>query len=188
MIQTYKNYLHTLLNSNTKKVSADEVKEASILIVPMIVGPISLLWAFLYLLFDQYIPASIPLFYAFVSFITLWCYKRNGNLLVVQKVQMVLVLVLPFLLMWALGGFAQGSYVMIWAFFAPIASLVHYKKENSLYWLYAFIALVVLSVVLDPILIKIITIPYHRLHKKFSFSQYNCRIVWNLSFAQIFYT
>ncbi len=154
MVQAYRNYLHTLLNSNTNKVSADEIKEASILIVPMIIGPISLLWALLYLLFNQYIPASIPLFYALVSFINLWCYKRNGNLLVIQKVQMVLVLVLPFFLMWALGGFALGSYVMIWAFFAPIASLVHDKKENSRYWLYSFIGLVVLSVIIDPILIK----------------------------------
>jgi len=154
MIQTYKNYLHTLLNFNTGEISADELKEASILIVPMIIGPVSLIWALIYAIFGQYIPAAIPLFYSLVSFLNLWCYKRNGNLLVVQKIQMLLVLILPFLLMWSLGGFAQGSYVMIWAFFAPIASLVHEKKENSQYWLYAFIALVVLSVVLDPILIK----------------------------------
>lgn len=154
MIQSYKNYLHKLLHSHTNNVNENEIKEASILIVPMIVGPISLVWALIYVIFGQYIPASIPLFYSLVSFVNLWCYKRNGNLLVVQKVQMVLVLILPFLLMWSLGGFAQGSYVMIWAFFAPIASLVHEKKENSQYWLYAFIALVVLSVVLDPILIK----------------------------------
>lgn len=154
MIQAYKNYLHTLLNFNTGEISADELKEASILIVPMIIGPVSLIWALIYAIFGQYIPAAIPLFYSLVSFLNLWCYKRNGNLLVVQKVQMLLVLILPFLLMWSLGGFAQGSYVMIWAFFAPIASLVHEKKENSQYWLYAFIALVVLSVVLDPILIK----------------------------------
>ena len=154
MIQSYKKYLHKLLNSNTGEVSADELKEASILIVPMIVGPISFVWALIYILFDQYLPASIPLFYSFVSFLNLWCYKRNGNLLVIQKVQMLLVLILPFLLMWSLGGFAQGSYVMIWAFFAPIASLVHEKEKNSQYWLYSFIALVFLSVVIDPFLIQ----------------------------------
>lgn len=152
MIQAYKSYIHKILTAD--KTSPDELKEASILIVPMIIGPISLIWAFLYFLFGQYLPAFIPLFYSFVSFLNVWCYKRNGNLLIVQKVQMVLVLLLPFFLMWSLGGFSQGSYVMIWAFFAPIASLVHEKRENAQYWLYAFIGLIVLSVVLDPILTK----------------------------------
>ena len=154
MTQTYKKYLNILLNSNGHTINTDEFKEASILIVPMIVGPISLVWAFIYLFFNQYFPASIPLFYSCVSFLNLWCYKRFKNLLVIQKVQMFLVLLLPFLLMWSLGGFAQGSYVMIWAFFAPVASLVHDKKENSRYWLYAFIALIIVSVIIDPILIN----------------------------------
>ena len=154
MIQLYKNYLYKLLNSHNEKISKNELKEASILIVPMIIGPVSLAWAVIYLAFGQYLPASVPLFYSFVSFLNLWCYKKNGNLLVVQKIQMLLVLILPFLLMWSLGGFAKGSYVMIWAFFAPIAALIHDKKENSQYWLYSFIVLVALSVILDPILIK----------------------------------
>lgn len=154
MIQAYKDKIYKLLNAGTTQVSPEELKEASILIVPMIIGPISLIWALLYFLFGLYIPATIPLFYALVSFLNLWCYKRNTNLVIVQKVQMSLVLLLPFFLMWSLGGFSKGSYVMIWAFFAPIASLVHDKKQNSLYWLYAFIALVVLSVVLDPLLLK----------------------------------
>ena len=154
MIQAYKDKIYKLLNAGTSRVSPEELKEASILIVPMIIAPVSLVWALLYFFFGLYIPASIPLFYALVSFLNLWCYKRNTNLVVVQKVQMVLVLLLPFLLMWSLGGFSQGSYVMIWAFFAPVASLVHEKKQNSQYWLYAFIALVVLSVVLDPLLLK----------------------------------
>jgi hypothetical protein len=83
MIRAYKNYLHKLLHSSTNKVSAEEIKEASILIVPMIVGPISLIWALIYSIFGQYLPATIPLFYALVSFLNLWYYKRNKNLLII---------------------------------------------------------------------------------------------------------
>ena len=154
MFQTYKNYLHRLIYSNTNNVTSQELKEASILIIPMIIGPIGLVWALIYIYFELYLPASVPLFYSIVSFLNLWSYKKNGNLLIIQNVQMALVLILPFVLMWSLGGFAQGSYVMIWAFFAPIASLIHEKREKSQYWLYAFIALVILSVILDPILIE----------------------------------
>ena len=155
MIKNYKNYFLKLLNYYVTGDDANKTKEASILIVPMIIGPISLIWALIYFSFGQYIPASIPLVYSLISFLNLWCYKRNGNLLVIQKVQMFLVLLLPFFLMWSLGGFSQGSFVMIWAFFAPIASLIHEEKGKSQYWLYAFILLVLLSVVLDPYLMQI---------------------------------
>ena len=154
MIKNYKNYFLKLLNYYVVGNDINKAKEASILIVPMIVGPVSLIWALIYFSFGQLIPASIPLFYSLISFLNLWCYKRNGNLLVVQKVQMILVLLLPFLLMWSLGGFSQGSFVMIWAVFAPIASLIHEEKGKSQYWLYSFVFLVFLSVVLDPYLMQ----------------------------------
>ncbi|MCK5678501.1 MAG: EAL domain-containing protein [Flavobacteriaceae bacterium] len=56
--------------------------------------------------------------------------------------------------MWSLGGFAHGSFVMLWAFFAPIAALMYENNKRSLYWFFSFLALVVLSVLIDPILIE----------------------------------
>lgn len=66
-----------------------------------------------------------------------------------QKTQMLMILIFPFLLMWSLGGFTQSSFIFIWAFFAPIVALIHDKNKRS-YWLYSFLALIVLSSILDP--------------------------------------
>ena len=67
---------------------------------------------------------------------------------------MVLVLLLPFLLMWSLGGFALGSFVFIWAFFSPIAALIYEEKGKMLYWFYSFLLLVVVSTIVDQILVE----------------------------------
>ena len=56
--------------------------------------------------------------------------------------------------MWSLGGFALGSFVMIWGFFAPIAALTYENARRSLYWFYAFIALVVFSTLIDQYLLE----------------------------------
>ena len=56
--------------------------------------------------------------------------------------------------MWLLGGLAQGSFVFIWAFFAPISVLTYEKKSTATIWFAAFICLVITSVVIDPTLIS----------------------------------
>jgi diguanylate cyclase (GGDEF)-like protein len=56
--------------------------------------------------------------------------------------------------MWILGGFSDSSYVMVWAFFAPIAAIIHEKRGEAKFWLLSFLALMALSVLLDPWLIQ----------------------------------
>ena len=157
MTAALKNYFNNSLNINSllSEKTPQELKRLSIIIVPMIIGPISFIWAMIYFSFGLYLSASIPLFYSFISLLNLWHYSKTKNVLVIKKTQMFLILFLPFLLTWSLGGFTQGSYVMVWAFFAPIGALIHNKKGKSEYWLYAFIVLVIISLILDPWLMQI---------------------------------
>ncbi|WP_457746511.1 EAL domain-containing protein [Sulfurimonas sp.] len=157
MTATLKNYFNTPLNINLllSEKTPSELTRLSIVIVPMIIGPISFIWAVIYFSFGLYLSASIPFFYCFISLVNLLHYAKTKDLLVIKKTQMFLILFLPFLLMWSLGGFAQGSYVMVWAFFAPIGALIHDKKGKSEYWLYAFILLVIISLFLDPWLMQV---------------------------------
>lgn len=117
--------------------------------VPLLIAPIGFIWSLIYFGLGQYLSASIPMFYAFVSILTLIYFKKTKNIRFVQRSQMLLILLLPFFLMWSLSGFTQSSYIFIWAFFAPIIALIHDRGHKSLYWLYSFIALVILSAILD---------------------------------------
>ena len=126
-----------------------KLKKSSLLLVPLIIGTAAFFWGLIYIALDQYLAASIPLSYSVISIFNLWHLHKTKDILVLQKTQMVLVLFLPFLLMWTLGGFALGSFVMIWAFFAPIAALTYEKNVKAPFWFYAFIGLVVFSSIID---------------------------------------
>jgi len=52
--------------------------------------------------------------------------------------------------MWSLGGFANGSVVMFWAFFTPLAALFFADTIEVRRWLFAFISLTVVSAFVDP--------------------------------------
>jgi diguanylate cyclase (GGDEF)-like protein len=131
-----------------------KLKKSSLIIVPLIIGPAALIWGVLYIFLGEYLSASIPLFYSVVSLFNLWHLYKTKNIILLQQIQMILVLFLPFFLMWSLGGFAAGSFVMLWAFFAPIAALMYDNTRTSLYWFYAFILLIVFSVNIDQALIE----------------------------------
>ena len=129
------------------------IKKSSLVLVPLIIGFAAFIWGLTFIGFNLYLSASIPLSYAFISVLSLWQYKHTKNIEFLQKSQMILVLFLPFFLMWSLGGFALGSYVMIWAFYTPIAALTYESKDNSLKWFIAFLALVAFSTAIDQTLI-----------------------------------
>lgn len=151
-----KKYFNSYLNSVVLPTDSKslKLKKASLIIVPLIIGPAALVWGILYIFLGQYLSASIPLFYSVISLFNLWHLYKTKNIIVLQQLQMFLVLFLPFFLMWTLGGFASGSFVMMWAFFAPIAALMYEESKKSLYWFYAFLILVVISVSIDQVLIE----------------------------------
>jgi len=66
-----------------------------------------------------------------------------------KTMQLLLVLFLPFFLMWSLGGFDRGSYVFIWAFYAPLAELVYAQKSQRFFYFFSFLVLVAISSILN---------------------------------------
>ena len=156
MVVTLKNFF---INSLSKYVCEHDdyslkLKKISVLIVPFLIIPVSFLWSMIYFAYQQYTAASIPVIYTIISLITLYHYKKTQDIVFIQKAQMLLILILPFILMWSLGGFAQGSYVMIWSFFAPLGALIHDQNKVSMRWLLAFLTLVLFSVLIDPWLMQ----------------------------------
>jgi len=149
-------YLEACINIGVLSTDSEteRIKKASLILVPFIIGPAAFIWGLLYIYLDHYISAAIPLSYSVISLFNLWHLYKTKDIVFLQKTQMILVLLLPFFLMWSLGGFALGSFVMIWAFFAPIAALTYSDAKKALPWFHAFMSLVVISVVIDQILIE----------------------------------
>ena len=134
--------------------SAEEIiKKRMLSFLPLIIGIVATAWGSVYILLGHYLSAAIPLSYAVISAFNLWHFFTTKKVWFLQISQLLLVLFLPFFLMWSLGGFAEGSYMLIWAFFAPVAAMAFEKRKNS-FWFIAFIALIFISSLLDSTLIR----------------------------------
>jgi guanylate cyclase len=102
-------------------------------------------WGIMYFLFGQPLAGSIPLSYGVVSFLSLilFHFTRRFNLYLFS--QLLLILLLPFLLMIALGGFIHSSAVILWSLISPLTAFLFDKPSRALRWLAAYLGLIVVS-------------------------------------------
>ncbi len=125
------------------------LKKVALTLVPLIIGPAAFLWGSIYFVLGHPLSGAIPMSYAIVSTAGLVYFFRTKKTRFIQDSQLLLVLLLPFLLMWSLGGFANGSMVMMWAIFAPIAAVMFLEKWAAQLWFLAYFLLTLISVLID---------------------------------------
>lgn len=103
------------------------------------------LWGILYFLLGHPLAGAIPFSYAVISFFSVIVFHVTRRYRLFLFSQLFLVLVLPFLLMIALGGFVRSSGVILWALFSPLGALLFDEPRYALRWLAAYLGLVILS-------------------------------------------
>ena len=108
----------------------------------LIIGILAVIWGGIYFYFDEVIAAFIPWTYASVSFVSVLIFSQSKSYSFFRISQLLLSLVLPLILMIALGGFTSSSGVVLWSFTSPLGALVFKGRKEAKYWLIAFIILV----------------------------------------------
>lgn len=111
-----------------------------------------LIWGLMYIAFGELRAGLIPLSYSLISLISFIFFAFTGQFKVFRFSQLLLILVLPFALMMTLGGFVNGSAVILWGVISPLGALLFDKPAHSLRWFLAFLFLVILSGILQPYL------------------------------------
>lgn len=125
------------------------LKKSVMTLVSTSIAVLAIFWGSLYLYSGYPVSGAIPLGYAAVSFTSILHFFKTKRFGFFRLSQQLLILFLPFLLMWSLGGFANGSMVMIWAFFAPLAALYFIDLRAASRWLLGFLALLLVSALFD---------------------------------------
>ena len=125
------------------------LKKVALTLVPLIIGLAAFVWGAIYFLLGHFLSGSIPMSYSIISAVSLTYFFKTKKTQFIQNSQLILVLLLPFLLMWSLGGFAAGSMVMIWAIFSPVAALMFLNKQSALMWFLMYFVLILISVLID---------------------------------------
>src|SRR5581483_8245165 len=124
-------------------------------------------WVATYLALGLDLAAAIPFAYQVVTVVGLALFARTKNIRVFAHTQAAMMLVLPFLLQWTLGGFVASSAVSLWALVAAIGTLFFFTVGESVPWFLAFILLTAVSGLFDSALARHAAVVPHAVRTAF---------------------
>ena len=96
-----------------------------------------------------YVPAIIPYGYTLLTGVNFVFLYYSKNFRASRFIQVFLSLLLPALFQWVLGGFIPSGAVILWSFIALAGSLTFQDIRSGINWLIAFIALIIISGIID---------------------------------------
>jgi signal transduction histidine kinase/CheY-like chemotaxis protein len=114
--------------------------------------PAGLIWGAVYLLFGETTAGFLPLLYALLSLLNLLLFSRTHRYETFRFVQLLLILLIPWLLMVVLGGFVASSAVILWGLLAPIGAVIFDAQRSAPRWFLAYAILVIAGGLLAPVL------------------------------------
>jgi len=112
-----------------------------------------LIWGLLvYLLYTNWVAVLPPFGYTLLSLLNIFLFAHHCNFRRFRFFQLLFSLMLPWVMMLALGGFVQGSATILWSFMAPLGALLVTSRQQAWRWFVAFLGLILLSALLEPLL------------------------------------
>jgi guanylate cyclase len=115
--------------------------------------PLTALWSAIYFAADVPLAGAIPGFYTLFTPLNTALFAWTRNVGFYRFSQLLTILILPWLVMLALGGFGPSSMVIIWATLCPLCSLLLEEPRQTMLWIVGFLVLVVLGALLQPWLV-----------------------------------
>ena len=128
------------------------VQKAALTLAAVLVTALSIVWVGTYWVLGLARAAAIPFVYQVASVASFVLFARTKSYRFFRVSQAVMMTLLPFLLQWTLGGYVASSAVSLWALVAAIGTLFFFTADESIPWFVAFLALTLLSGLLEPIL------------------------------------
>jgi len=119
-------------------------------IASILVAPAGLAWSALYFAYGERAVAAIPLAYAVLTLLDLLVLIRLRRYELFRRFQQLLILVLPFALQLALGGFVGSSLGIVWAFIAVLMALLFGGAREAVWWFLAYLSAIVVAAWLEP--------------------------------------
>jgi len=127
------------------------LQKATLTLAAITVTMLAVVWVGTYLALGLPLSAAIPFAYQLVSIASLAVFARTKDYRFLRFSQLVLIIALPFLLQWSLGGYAASSAVSLWALVGAFGALFFYSARGAIPWFLAVLGLTVLSGILEPV-------------------------------------
>lgn len=126
------------------------VRKVALTLAAEIMVVLCVIWIAMYLALGLVTSAAIPFVYQVASIATIAAFSRTKDFRVFRFCQIVLIVLLPFLLQWSLGGYVASSAVSVWALVGVFGAVFIHGPRHATPWFALFVALTVLSGLLDP--------------------------------------
>ncbi|HEY4688160.1 MAG TPA: adenylate/guanylate cyclase domain-containing protein [Anaerolineae bacterium] len=107
-------------------------------------------WGVLYILSGEPLAGSIPLSYSVISLLSVILFALTRRYRFFRFSQLLLILLLPFLLQVALGGFINASAVVLWSLICPFGALLFDEPHRAPRWFLAYLGLLIVSGAIQP--------------------------------------
>ena len=134
-------------------------RKAHFTLAMTVIVPAGLIWALVYYLFGAHFAALFPLAYSVLSLANLIVLHEIRHFRFFQISELALILVLPFALQLALGGFVSGSAVVLWSLLCPLFAILFTGQREALIWFLLFLGLVFAAGALQPSLVPTGVLP-----------------------------
>ena len=140
------------VGSRPDAAAEDLLRSRTLVLATILIMTLASAWVITYAAFGLLVSAAIPFAYQLISLVGIGLYARSHRFERFRSLELAMMLVLPFLLHWTLGGFVASSGVALWALVAPLGALILVGVRGAIGWFAAYLALLVASWAIDPAL------------------------------------
>jgi hypothetical protein len=151
LVTTVQRWLERLSQLGLAPDDPDDVRtrKVTLTLASEIVTVLSVIWVGTYLALGHPLSAAIPFGYQVASVLSLLIFARTKDFRSFRFSQIILILALPFVLQWSLGGYIASSTVSLWALVGVFGALFFYSARGALPWFLVFVGLTVVSGLVD---------------------------------------
>jgi guanylate cyclase len=115
-----------------------------LVLISVLILPVSLLWAALYLAFGSPV-GWVPLVYFAILLTAIVVFSRTGDFGRFLLIGQIAILLAPTLSMIPLGGFLESGGVGLWGILAPLGALVFSDVRTAVHWYVAYLVVFLCS-------------------------------------------
>ncbi|MGH2444651.1 MAG: adenylate/guanylate cyclase domain-containing protein [Candidatus Limnocylindria bacterium] len=119
-------------------------RKALLVLIAVLILPISVIWAALYLTFGAW-TGWVAVLYTVISVASIILFARTGDFATFLRIQLVAILLAPTLSTLPIGGFLPSGGVGFWGILAPLGALVFVDARSGIRWFVAFVVVFLAS-------------------------------------------
>ena len=142
------------IGSQPEDTRDERLRAGALILASVLISLLSFLWVATYLAYGRPLSAAIPATYQVVTVVGLAALARTKSFAVFRTTQLLMFLVLPPLLQLSLGGFVASSGIVLWSMVTPLAALALLGTRRAIAWLVAYLAVLGMLAVLDPVVAR----------------------------------